>query len=166
LLTILINDIIYDILHSLRKKKIWTVYSIKRLKQTFKLLYPIRVFMDFLISLLKNVNLEAKFGCIHNYKKKWRKRQFYLQWQLLSQHINTINHFQLVNVFTIFFFNKMELTFSVYSIKYSQTTHINYFLEPKPVFLVTQRNCQLWWFIKDTILYYRCRDFSSSQIFI
>jgi len=64
-----------------------------------------------------------------------------------------------VNVFTIFFNVKMELTFSVYSIKYSQTTDINYFLEPKPVFLVTQRNCQLWWFIKDTILYYRCRDF-------
>ena len=103
MLTILINDIIYDILHSLRKKKIWTVYLIKCLKLTFKLLYPIRVFMDFLISLLKNVNLEAKFGCIHNNRKNWRNRQFYLQWQLLSQPINTINHFRLVNVFTIFF---------------------------------------------------------------
>ena len=29
----------------------------------------------------------------------------------------------------------MELTFSVYSTKYSQTTDINYFLEPKPGFL-------------------------------
>ena len=55
-------------------------------------------------------------------------------------NINTDNHFQLVTVFTIFFNLKMELTCSAYSIKYSQTTHINYFLEPKPGFLVIQED--------------------------
>ena len=90
---------------------------IKRLKQTYKLLYPIQVFMDFLISLLKKRQVR-----IYNNKKKLRNRQFNLQCQLLSQHINTNNHFHLLNAFSIFFNVKMELTFSVYSIKYSQTT--------------------------------------------
>ena len=60
-------------------------------------------------------------------KKEIEKSTVLFKCQLLSQHINSNNHFQLVNVFTIFFNVKMELTFSVYSIKYSQTTDINYF---------------------------------------
>ena len=45
---------------------------------------------------------------------------------------------------SLFFNVKMELTFLR---KYSQTTLI----KPKMGFLVTQWNCQLWWYIKDTI---------------